>query len=211
MKKYKLITIEGNLGAGKTSLAQLLAQEYDAHLILEEFWDNPFLPKFYQDADRYALHTELHFLLDRCEQLQKILNTYAMTNCLNVSDYLFVKSLIFAKLNLDKAEYQLFERIFYRIFRNLPQPELLVYLYRSPTRLLENIHARGRSFEQSITAEYLKSVEAAYTHFFRKNPQLKVLRIHADDVDFIDNPIHYQQIINAINQQYEIGINELVL
>ncbi len=211
MKRYKFIAIEGNIGVGKTSLATMLSKEYDAHLILEEFVDNPFLSNFYQEPQRYAFPTELHFLLDRYEQLEKLVRLGQLKDKLNITDYIFTKSLLFAKMNLEEEEYNLFARTFRTIYQHLPQPELVVYIHSSTDRLIDNIHQRGRSFEQKIAIDYLKRVEQAYFDYFEQNTHLKVLFIKADKLDFVNNKAHYQQILDWIGMEYEVGITEVVL
>ncbi len=210
-KDYNLITVAGNIGAGKTFLATKLAQQYDANLILEQFVDNPFLPKFYDNPVQYAFHTEVFFLLDRHQQLLNFFRSRALQNRLNITDYLFNKTLLFAAMNLEIQEYQLFERLFNTLYPEWPQPELVVYINSSVGRLLKNIRHRGRGFEQAIPAAYLKRVECIYFEYFKKNPHLKVVQINADHLDFVNNPAHYQQILECINQDYQAGITEVTI
>jgi len=210
-EKYHFITVEGNTGAGKTSLARMLAKQYKGNLILEEFVDNPFLPKFYAQPARYAFHTEAFFLLDRHEQLNKLIASGQLKKGLNITDYLFNKSLLYAKVNLDPDENKLFARFFHTLHQHLPQPELVVYVHATVPRLIQNIRQRGRGFEQQVRPEYLQEVEDIYFNYFRKNPQLRVLVIHADNMDFVHNPAHYTQIVKWLQSDYPPGINEVKL
>ncbi|OWY21771.1 deoxynucleoside kinase [Sphingobacteriales bacterium UPWRP_1] len=209
LSKYKLITVEGNTGAGKTSLAQMLTEEYGARLILEEFADNPFLPKFYAEPEKYAFHTEMHFMLDRYHQLTAFLKDWSKNNTLAISDYIFRKSLLYAEVNLLPEEYRLFERLFDTVYPNLPQPDLIVYVHATVPRLLKNIQKRGRDFEQQVRESYLHRVEKIYFDYFKSNPHLRVLLIHADNLDFVHNPQHYRQILHWVNQDYPAGVNEV--
>src|SRR5579883_2887812 len=152
---YRYIAIEGNIGAGKSSLANLLAKHFNARLILEEFADNTFLPKFYQDAERYAFPLELSFLADRYKQLKQISLSQDLFDQKIVSDYLFTKSKLFARINLNEAEYELFQKVFDIINPNLPNPDLLIYLNAPVSRLQQQIQKRGRAYEQNISKEYL--------------------------------------------------------
>lgn len=206
---YTLVTVEGNTGAGKTTLAQMLAHDYKANLILEEFADNPFLPKFYAEPEKYAFHTEMHFMLNRYHQLSRFLHQYNTTPNLTISDYIFRKSLLYAAVNLQPDEYQLFERMFNTVYPNLPQPQLIIYVHATIPRLLANIQKRGRDFEQQVRTTYLKRVEDIYFNYFKNNPMLTVLLIHADDLDFVKHPHHYQQIVEWVNQTYPPGLHQV--
>jgi deoxyguanosine kinase len=163
----KFIAIEGNIGSGKTTLATALARHFDARLILEEFADNNFLPKFYQDPERYAFPLELSFLADRFKQLQQWLLTGNLFSDITVSDYILTKSKLFARVNLENAEYELFQRLFDIINPNLPQPDVLLFLDAPIARLQENIRKRGRTYEQSISNEYLEKIDGIYKQFIR--------------------------------------------
>ena len=209
--KYKLVTVEGNTGAGKTSLAKMLAQQYGGQLILEEFADNPFLPKFYAEPEKYAFHTEMYFMLDRYRQLSDFIQSEHSKTGLTISDYIFRKSLLYAEVNLQPDEYDLFERMFNTVYPNLPQPELIIYVHATVPRLIRNIQKRGRDFEQQVRESYLKRVEKIYFDYFRNNPHLPVLIIHADDLDFVHEPEHYEQILEWIAQDYPAGIHEVFI
>jgi len=210
-KDYNLITVSGNIGAGKTFLATKLAQQYGGNLILEQFVDNPFLPKFYDNPVQYGFHTEVFFLLDRHKQLCDFFQSNALQNRLNITDYLFNKTLLFASMNLEMQEYQLFERLFNALYPQWPQPELVVYINSSVSRLMQNIRHRGRGFERSIPPAYLKRVEQIYFNYFKQNPHLKVVQINADHLDFVNNSDHYYQILECINQDYKAGITEVTI
>jgi len=209
--KYHFITVEGNTGAGKTTLAQMLAAQYNGNLILEDFVDNPFLPKFYIDQDRYAFPCELYFLMDRQKQLSEIIASNRLREGFNISDYLLNKSLLYGQANLEGDEYQLYARVFNNLYPILPQPELVIYVHSTVPRLIKNIQKRGRGFEQGVDPNYLQKVEELYMDYFEKNPQLKVLILHADNLDFVAHPEHYQQILEWVNRDYEAGITNLYL
>ena len=166
LTKYQLVAIEGNIGAGSTSLSTMLSRQCDATLVLEEYVENPFLPKFYVEPERYAFHTEVYFLLDRCKQLKKVQQSLNISEKLHISDYLFNKSLLYAKVNLSETEYLLFEKMFHEMISFLPKPELIVYLHTTAPQLLKKIQQRGRTFEQEMQCEYLQSVEDEYFEYF---------------------------------------------
>ena len=210
-QKYNFITVEGNTGAGKTSLARMLADQYGGKLILEEFVDNPFLPHFYNNPERYAFHTEVYFMLDRHQQLSNVIQLQQLQQGFNISDYLFNKSLLYAEVNLPTDEFKLFERMFKAIYPKLPQPEFIIYVHATVPRLIRNIQKRGRDFEQSVRAAYLQEVEDIYFRYFDQNPQLRILVIHADDIDFVEEPQHYEQIVHWVNQDYTPGIHHVRL
>ncbi len=210
-EKYNFITVEGNTGAGKTTLAKMLAAEYGGNLILEDFVDNPFLPKFYRDRERYAFPCELHFLMARQQQLSEIIHSNRLNTGFNISDYLLNKSLLYGQVNLEEEEYQLYARIFHALYPQLPKPELVIYVHSTVPRLIKNIQKRGRGFEQGVDPNYLQKVEELYMDYFKRNPQLKVLILHSDNLDFVAHPEHYEQILEWINRDYEGGITDLYL
>lgn len=209
--KYNFITVEGNTGAGKTTLAQMLAVEYSGSLILEDFVDNPFLPKFYEDRARYAFPCELHFLMARQKQLTNIIASNKLKRGFNISDYLLNKSLLYGQVNLKEEEYELYANIFNALYPALPEPELVIYVHSTVPRLIKNIQKRGRGFEQGVDPNYLQKVEELYMDYFQKNPQLKVLILHSDNLDFVEHPEHYQQILEWVNRDYKGGITNLYL
>ena len=209
MQNHKFIVIEGNIGAGKSTLSKKIAKDFGAKLILEEFSDNSFLPKFYKNPERFAFPLELSFLADRFTQLQEELSNLELFNNLIVSDYYFMKSLIFAKNTLNRDEYKLYQKLFNIIYPSLPKPDLYVYLHRPTDRLMENIKKRGREYEQEITKQYLNSVQEGYFNYFKLyQEEYKFLILDAEKVDFINNPKEYEKITNLIfDANYEIGIN----
>jgi len=206
--RYNYIVIEGNIGAGKTTLASMIAEEYNAKLILERFADNPFLPKFYEDPARFSFPLELSFLAERYRQLREELVEQDLFKSFTVADYYFMKSLVFASSTLEADEFSLYRQIFYIIYGSLPKPDLYVYLHVPPERLLNNIKLRGREYEQSITAEYLTGIQESYFTFFRQNPENRYLILDIKDLDFVAHPEDYQKIINSIfNEEIQIGLN----
>ena len=197
-EKYNYIAIEGNIGAGKTSLANLLSDQFNAKLVLERFADNPFLPKFYEDKERYAFPLEMSFLADRYQQLSDDLAQFDLFKNFIVSDYYIFKSLIFAQVTLSKDEYLLYRKMFNLIYKEITKPDLYVYLYQNTDRLLENIKKRGRVYEQNIESEYLKKIHDGYKNFIETQNDLNLLVIDVSEIDFVDNPIDYNFIINKI-------------
>ena len=207
--RYRYLAIEGNIGAGKTSLSTMLAEELDAQLILEEFADNPFLPKFYEEPERYAFPLELSFLAERFSQLKNELSQPDLFRNYVVSDYFLSKSLIFSRSNLEGDEYSLFSRMFYLIIQQLPRPDLLVYLYLDIDQLQENIRKRGRPYEQSIKNEYLENIQKSYFDFIRQQKEQRVVVINTNNLDFVNNKEDYKKIKEIINREYEVGIHHV--
>ena len=209
MNRYNFIAIEGNIGAGKTTLATNIASDFNARLILEEFADNSFLPKFYAEPDKYAFPLELSFLAERYQQLKTELGRQDLFKPQIVSDYYFLKCLIFAKANLHEDEFSLYAKLFHIINDSLPKPDLFVYLYHSIERLQENIKKRGRSYEQNISDDYLIKIQTAYFDFIKQVGDLRVLIIDVNTIDFANNPKDYKQITELINQPYDKGITRI--
>jgi len=201
---YHFITIEGNIGAGKTTLAHLLSKHYNARLVLEEFADNPFLAKFYENPAQYAFPVELFFMAERYKQLKDLIQQKDMFNNLTISDYLFTKCLLFAKVTLPDDEFRLYQRLFEIIHQQLIQPEILIYLHSPVSKLQENIKKRNRSYEQSIPDEYLFNLQETYTHYIKQH-NIKTLFIDAGNADFLHNEKHLQAVINALDKEYEQG------
>ncbi|HZI69350.1 MAG TPA: deoxynucleoside kinase [Hanamia sp.] len=208
--KYNFITIEGNIGAGKTTLAHLLSKHFNARLILEEFAENPFLPKFYENREQYAFPLELFFMAERYKQLKELLQSKDLFQNITISDYLFTKCLLFAKVNLAEQEFLLYQKLFDIINPQLIQPDLLIYLHAPITKLKENIKKRNRSYEQSIGAEYLFSLQEIYTSYIRQH-QVKTLFIDVSNADFLGNEKHLQTVLDALNKDYDNGQNYLLL
>src|SRR6202000_2195580 len=164
---YNFITIEGNIGAGKTTLTHMLSKHYNARLILEAFADNPFLPKFYENQELYAFPLELFFMAERYKQLKDLLQTKDMFQNITISDYLFTKCLLFAKVNLPEDEFRLYQKLFYIITPQIVQPDILIYLHAPVSKLKENIKKRNRSYEQNISDEYLLELQETYTNYIK--------------------------------------------
>jgi len=210
--RYNYVVIEGNIGAGKTTLATRIAEQFNGRLILERFADNPFLPKFYQDPDKYSFPLELSFLASRYKQLNEELGSQDLFKAFTVADYYFMKSLVFASSTLKGEEYNLYRQIFYIIYSSLPKPDIYVYLHISPERLLENIKKRGREYETSITGAYLRKIQESYFTFFRQNPGNRYLVIDINNLDFVANSNHYNIIIDTIfGTDHGNGLNMVIL
>lgn len=199
-EKYNYIAIEGNIGAGKTSLAKIISEDFNAKLVLERFADNPFLPKFYEDKERYAFPLEMSFLADRYQQLSDDLAQFDLFKNFIISDYYIFKSLIFAQVTLSKDEYLLYRKMFNLIYKEITKPDLYVYLYQNTDRLLENIKNRGRDFEQNIQADYLKKIHDGYQGFITTQNDLNLLTIDVSELDFVNNKADYKQIIDIIKE-----------
>jgi deoxyadenosine/deoxycytidine kinase len=210
--KYNYVVIEGNIGAGKTTLAEKIANQFNAHLILEHFEDNPFLPKFYSEPDKYSFPLELSFLASRYKQLKEELIPQDLFKAFSIADYYFMKSLVFAASTLNGDEYNLYRQIFYIIYASLPKPDIYVYLHLSPEKLLKNIEKRGRSYEKTISIEYLQKIQDSYFAFFKQNTENKYLVIDVNSIDFVENPDHYTKIIDTIFfDNYHVGLNNVIL
>ena len=208
--KYSFVTIEGNIGAGKTTLSHLLAKHYNARLILEQFADNPFLPKFYENPSQYAFPLELFFMAERFKQLKELLQQKDLFQTVTISDYLFTKCLLFAKVNLPEDEFRLYQRLFDIIHQQLVQPEILIYLHAPVNKLQQNIKKRGRSYEQGIPDDYLFNIQETYTHYIKQH-NLKTLFVDASNADFLGNEKHLQLIIDALDRDYDVGQHYLNL
>lgn len=196
--KYNYIAIEGNIGAGKTSLAHKIALDFNAKLVLERFADNPFLPKFYEDNARYAFPLEMSFLADRYQQISDDLSQFELFKDFIVSDYDVFKSLIFAKVTLLPEEFTLYRKLFHIMYKDMVKPDLYIYLYQNTERLLRNIKKRGRDYEQKIPGEYLDRINQGYLDFIKTQPDLNVLVIDVSDMDFVSSENDYFEILSAI-------------
>jgi len=208
---YTYITIEGCIGAGKTTLAEMLAADFNAELILERFADNPFLAKFYKDPTHYAFPLEMTFLTDRYQQLKNLLSKRDLFTDLVIADYFIDKCAIFAKNNLQHDEYNLFLKVYEIITDFLPKPDLLIYLYNTPENLLKNIAKRGREYEQEIQATYLESIQENYLTFFRQRAQFPILIIESGALDFVNKSDDYEKIKDLLQQKYEMGVHRIIL
>lgn len=193
---YRYIAIEGNIGSGKTTLASLLASHYNARLLLEEFKDNPFLAKFYHDRQRYAFPLELSFLADRFQQLKSVLPTHDLFSEHIISDYIYFKTTIFAKLNLNEDEFELFSKMSEILRLNISEPDLLIYIHASVPKLMENIQNRGRDFERNFDSSYLQNLTEAY-HSYIQQEDIPILYIDTTVVDIRDE-FYLNQIIDFL-------------
>ena len=198
LSAFNYIAIEGNIGAGKTSLAERIAADFNAKLILERFKDNAFLPKFYEDKARYAFPLEMAFLADRYQQLLEDINQFDLFKDCVVTDYDAYKSLIFAKVTLQEEEFNLYKKLFHLMHKELAKPDIYVYLYQHTDRLLANIKARGRNYEQRIEAGYLKQIHEGYLAFVKGQPRDKVRIIDISEMDFVQNRSDYLKILKQI-------------
>ncbi len=206
------IVVEGNIGAGKTTLCQMLARDFGCRLILEQFAENPFLPYFYHNPERYAFPVELFFMTERHKQLQEELQQPSLFQEYIVADYFFLKTLLFAKNNLAEEEYRLFQRLFSVLNAAFPKPDLLVYLHRPVEALLHNIRKRGRAYEQDISAEYLGQIQQVYFDFFKSEPPFPILILDVEHADFQNEERHYREILDAIfREASSSGISRSVI
>ena len=197
-EKFNYIAIEGNIGSGKTTLASMIAKDFNAKIILERFADNPFLPKFYEDNDRYAFPLEMSFLADRYSQLSDDLAQFDLFKNFIVSDYYIFKSLIFAQITLQTDEFYLYRKMFDIMYKEISKPDLYIYLYQDTQQLIQNIKKRGRDYEQNIAPEYLDKIHQGYSSFIKTEENLKTLIIDVSKKDFLNNPEDYQEIIALI-------------
>ncbi len=206
------MVIEGNIGAGKTSLATRISQDYQSSLILERFADNPFLPKFYQDQARYAFPVEMSFLADRYNQLKKELGSGPdIFSRFVVSDYYFMKSLIFASNTLSGDEYALYAQLFHIIYASLPRPDLYVYLHQDPENLLINIWNRGRDYESLITADYLKKIQTGYFEFFRQETGMRIVVLDTRSLDFVNSEEDYHAVLKILfGREFPVGVTRVL-
>lgn len=208
---YKYICIEGNIGSGKTSLCEILGQKYPVRLVLEEFDDNPFLPFFYQNPERFAFTVELFFMAERHKQLSQISLQDDLFFQFTLADYSFWKTLIFARKNLDEKEYRLFQRLFNILTSTSPNPDLLIYLHRTPEKLMQHIKLRDRDYEGNITAAYLKNIQDSYFEFFHSQPSYPIVIVDVEDIDFVYNPQHQEEIEHIIFREYRPGVHRISL
>lgn len=204
------LVIEGNIGAGKTSLVNLLSRDLNSKGIYEQFEDNPFLPKFYEDPARYSFSLELSFLADRYKQHKTELSDRDIFSPLTIADYYFSKSLVFARITLEADEYSLYRRLYNIIHDNLPKPDLYVYLHSPVEKLISNIHARGREYEKSITSDYLKRLQEGYFEYMRTSENMRFLILDVQFLDFVNNQRDYNLIKNLIfAREYKTGITRI--
>jgi deoxyguanosine kinase len=203
LEQFNYIAFEGNIGAGKTTLSTKIAEDFNAKTVLERFADNPFLPKFYEDQNRYAFPLEMSFLADRYKQLSDDLAQFDLFKDFIVADYHIFKSLIFAKITLAEDEYRLYRTLFDIVYREMPKPDLYIYLYQNTERLLANIKKRGRSYEQNIPADYLDKINSGYLDYIKSQTDLNVLIIDVSHRDFVENQKDYLYILDKIRQKIQ--------
>lgn len=196
--QLQLIAIEGNIGAGKTTLSKMIASDFNAKLVLERFADNPFLPKFYEDRSRYAFPLEMSFLADRYQQFMDDTSQFDLFKNFMVSDYDIFKSLIFAKVTLQKEEYNLYRKVFNFMYKEVKKPEIYLYLYQNTERLLENIKKRGREYEQNIDPAYLEKINRGYLDFIKSHPDQNSMILDIGELDFVNNPNDYEFILEKL-------------
>jgi deoxyguanosine kinase len=201
---HHFITIEGNIGAGKTTLSHILAKHFNARLIVEQFADNPFLPKFYENPAQYAFPLELFFMAERYKQLKELVHTKDLFQSVTVSDYLFTKCLLFAKVNLGDQEFYLYQKFFDIIYQQLVQPDVLLYLHAPVSKLQQNIRKRNRSYEQSIPDAYLFSIQEAYVNYIKQH-NIKTIFIDVSNADFLGNERHLQVVLDALEKDLGPG------
>ncbi len=208
----KYLVIEGNIGAGKTTLSEKIAQDFNAKLILEQFTDNPFLPKFYSNPEKYSFPLEMSFLAERYEQLKRDLENRDLFKTFALADYYFMKSLIFSQSTLSEEEYKLYRQIFNIIYKTLPKPDLYVYLHLSVDNLMKNISKRGRGYEQSIRPDYLQKIQNSYFTYFKQLSDIKCIVIDTNNIDFVNSEEDYNKIKEVIfERDYEYGMNRVIL
>ena len=202
--KHHFITVEGNIGAGKTTLTQLLAEKLNARTILEGFADNPFLSKFYENPNQYAFPLELFFMAERYKQLKEISHTKELFQSVTISDYLFTKCLLFAKVNLPEEEFRLYQKLFDIIHQQLIFPDILIYLHAPVQKLQQNIKKRNRQYEQSIPDEYLFNIQETYTSYIKQH-HIKTIFIDASNADFLGNKAHLKVVLDALEKDFDAG------
>lgn len=208
---YRFIAIEGNIGAGKTTLSHLMAERNGCSLILEQFTDNPFLPFFYEQPERYAFPVELFFMTERHKQLMEHFANPDLFRTHTVADYFFVKTLLFAKNNLSGEEFRLFQRLFSVLNATFPKPDLLIYLHRPVDVLLRQIQKRGRSMERLITGEYLEGLQHAYLEYFKKETEIPVVVLQLDSADFVRDESVLAEILTLLEKKYSAGLQYVSL
>ncbi len=211
MKKNNYIVIEGNIGAGKTTLAKMMAERFGARLILEHYFDNPFLPKFYSNQEKYSFQLELSFLAERYQQLNEELRNRDLFLPFTIADYYLMKSLIFSRANLSDDEYHLYRKIFDIISANTVKPDLYVYLYLSLDKLMSNIKSRGRFYEQKIQKEYLVKIHDGYMDFLKKQNDLTIVMIDVNELDFCNKKTDFETVVDLIiGREYVPGVNKVI-
>lgn len=208
--RHKFITIEGCIGAGKTTLTKTLAEQYTAPFVLENFDDNPYLRNFYENPDRHAFSLELYFMAERYQQQKSIVSNLNLFEDLIFTDYAFFKSFIFANVTLkNEDELQLFKMLYNIIYPNIKAPDLIVYLYKPVDLLLENIEKRGRSYEKNIPAEYLNNLNQAYLDYFKQQENSTVVVVDSSNLDFVANPSNLEFFKDVLSKDFDKKLNFL--
>lgn len=206
------LVIEGNIGAGKTTLARMISEKFQAKLVLEQFADNPFLPKFYENPEHYSFPLEMAFLAERYNQLNRELSHLDLFSPFTISDYYFMKSLIFAQNTLQPDEYNLYRQFFTIIYDKMPKPDLYVYLHKDADLLLKNIALRGRTYETYITKEYLEKITQGYFSYFRQENDIPIIIMDMNGIDFVNQPEDFEKITKTIfNGQFDKGVSRIIL
>lgn len=206
------LVIEGNIGAGKTTLAQMISEKYQTKLVLEQFADNPFLPKFYENQEHYSFPLEMAFLAERYNQLNRELSHFDLFSPFTISDYYVMKSLIFAQNTLQPDEYNLYRQFFTIIYDKMPKPDLYVYLHKDTDLLLKNIAERGRTYETFISKEYLEKITQGYFGYFRQQTDFPILIIDTNGIDFVNRPEDFEKMLLTIfRKQYDKGVTRILL
>lgn len=210
--KINYLVVEGNIGSGKTTLVNKIANDFDARTVLEGFDDNPFLPRFYEERDKFAFPLEMSFLADRYNQLKNNIREFELFSSFLVSDYYFMKSLIFAQTTLSPDEYLLYQRFFNIIYEKLPKPDLYVYLHADVDKLMKNIAGRGRDYEKNMDPAYLEQIREGYFRFFKQQTDFPILVIDTNKIDFVQDENHYKQLLEVIfESDYPCGINRVLM
>lgn len=205
-KEYEYVVIEGNIGSGKTTLSKKLAERWGSRLMLEEFKDNPFLPKFYENPKQHSFALELSFLAERYHQKRDELNRTDLFRPGIVCDYSFAKSLVFSRINLDEDEFELYQNLFHIIHGRLPKPDLLVYLHCSPQKSLRQIKKRGRTFEQDISIDYLEKINSGYLEFFKQQTGIRIIVLNTEHLDFVESEIDLQKVFSVFESTHLSGM-----
>lgn len=208
---YRFIAIEGNIGAGKTTLTEMMAQRYGCSLLLEQFTDNPFLPFFYEHPERYAFPVELFFMTERHKQLLEHFAEPDLFRALTVADYFFVKTLLFARNNLSGEEFRLFRRLFKVLNATFPKPDLLLYLHRPVEVLQRQIKKRARDMERLISNEYLEELQQAYLDHFKKETETPIVVLELEDADFVQDIAVFEAIQSVLSRSFQPGVQYLTL
>ena len=206
---YSYIVIEGNIGAGKTSLAEILSRKFNTHLVLESFAENTFLPQFYEHPERYAFPLEMSFLAERYQQIRQEQERATASGKVLIGDYIFEKSMLFAKVTLKGAELELFNRFYNLINASLQRPDLILYLDKNTNKLLENINKRGRSYEQQISSEYLNDISKTYLRHFHDTNNQRVVILESDNIDFVNEPNDLKKVIDLITHPLENRLHRI--